>query len=146
MKKKLLKLFSIALFLLLFIPSTAFAAVTQTHWYISTSSYSNATVGTSSNKVGYYLGPNVYYDRFYNTFFHQINDGNNKYLAYCLNPNWYTLNGGSGKIFNSDSTTLVDAQGNNVTGERLQLLKNIMAAGKQQGTYVSAEQFKNSSS
>ena len=146
MRNKVLKLISaIILLIILLIPSNVFAATTQTHWYISTSSYSNASVGKSSSRIGYYFGPNVYYDRFYNTFFHQINDGDNKYLAYCLDANWKTLNNSSGSIYNSDDTTLVDAQGSNVTGERLQLLKNVMAAGKQQGHYISAEQFKNKS-
>ena len=147
MKNKILKtLCLIILLTILFIPSTAFAAVTQTHWSISTNTYTTAATGTENSRIGYYLGPTTVYNRFYKTYFHQINDNNKKYLAYCLNPNKSTLNNGAGVInYISDGTTgpnqLLDNDGNVVNGDRLKLLQNIMAAGKQQGNFTSAEHF-----
>ena len=145
MRNRTLKVFSLIILLaILFIP-TSVSAASQQYWK-KTTNYTSASTGTSTNKIGYYLGPSTIYDRFYNTFIHQITDGSKKYLAYCLDPNWNSPQGGSGTISTlSSSTKLTHKNGTALSSTEMELLKNIMAAGKQQGNYVSGEQFKGAS-
>ena len=150
MKNRVLKLFSIlALIVILLIPSTA-KAVSISH--SATSIYTNTYLapGDTILKRVYYFGPTVTYpgsgsQGLYKTFFHQVTEGNNIYLAYCLDPNGKTINA-SGSILSSTNTTLKDARGNNVTGDRLQLLKNILAAGQQLDGYSNVTNFINKTS
>ena len=136
MKNRVFKVLSLFILLaVLFIP-TSVSAASQQYWKKTTNYTSATTSGT------YYLGPSTAYTRFYNTFIHQITDGSKKYLAYCLDPNWSSPQGGSGSISTlSSSTKLTHKNGTALTDNELELLKNIMAAGKQQGNYVSGEQF-----
>ena len=136
MRNKVLKTLSLFILLaILFIPSTAFAA-TQIYSSTETKNYSSAKTGRT-----YYLGPSETYSRFKTSFYHQINDGNKKYIAYCLDPNWNSPQNGAGKITGSKSPSLKNKYGQAVN---MTLLKNIMAAGKQQGTWDTAAHFKNS--
>ena len=139
---KKLKLFKILLLTILFIPSTAFAA-TQTYSEVATRNFSSANTSTI-----YYIGSGNPYKpsngSFRYTYFHSISDGGTTYLAYCLDDGLHSPYGAGGNITNSDSSELYNKFGTKITGARLTLLKNILAAGQQ---YVgSASSFVNSSS
>lgn len=119
MKKKI---FSLLLILSIFIfPLKSTYAATHYVKSESTSKFSSAS-------GGYYIG-NYWYGNGSTMFYHQINDNGYSYTGYCMDVGKSASSGYSGTITNGSGATLYNRNGTPITGDRLELLKNILAAG-----------------
>ena len=121
MKKKI---FSLLLILSIFIIPLK-SAYASTHYlkYESTSKFTEAS-------GGYYIG-SYWYNSGSTMYYHNVYDNGLTYTAYCMDVGKGANNNRAGSITNGSGATLYNRNGTPITGDRLELLKNILAAGYQ---------------
>lgn len=130
MNKKLRIAVLILLILILF-PLKNVSAATYHTYRVRLDNFTTATSCTNSGDCKISSSQNHTFTGSYGFNFHEVQDGNNVYIGYCLHAgkavDWE--NDGMTKI--TDFGKLKTGNGNSLSSERQQLLKNILASGYQ---------------
>lgn len=130
MNKKLRIAVLILLILILF-PLKNVSAATYHTYRVRLDNFTTATACTNSGDCKISSSQDHTFTGSYGFNFHEVQDGNNVYIGYCLHAgkavDWE--NNGMTKI--TDFGKLKTGNGNSLSSERQQLLKNILASGYQ---------------
>lgn len=130
MNKKLRIAVLILLILILF-PLKNVSAATYHTYKVRLDNFTTATACTNSGDCKISSSQDHTFTGSYGFNFHEVQDGNNVYIGYCLHAgkavDWE--NNGMTKI--TDFGKLKTGNGNSLSSERQQLLKNILASGYQ---------------